>query len=207
MIISKPESEGWLGRYTHNTFENYQLEEYNAAIKVVTKRRIAIDLGGNLGVMAKRLVKDFEFVHAFEPLFHEHLRFNVPEQNIKIYPYAVGDKEATVTMRVGQYHSGGSNVISEIKDKSQVYKEVKVVIVDSFNIEDVDFIKIDVENYEWFALLGSKQTIEKYKPTILMELKKDNTYFYEILKFMQDQKYGYRYVGDEDCLFTYNGNL
>ena len=137
----------------------------------VKQHRVAIDVGANLGIMSYRMVKDFEYVHAFEPLFHEYLSKNVTADNFKVYPYAVGDEEKIETMRVGIYRSGGSNII-KTKEKDQTYKDVKVVKIDSFNIKNVDFMKIDVEEYELYALLGSVNTIEEFKPTILIELQK-----------------------------------
>jgi FkbM family methyltransferase len=200
MKISKPKSEGWLGKKDNNTFYNYQETEYNGAIEKVKSFRTAIDLGANLGVMSKRMVRDFQFVHAFEPLFHEHLRKNVPEENIQIYPYAVGDQEKTEMMRVGVYHSGGSNIIVEPKD-TQGLTEVKVVTVDSFNITDVDFIKIDVELYEMYALRGAQKTIETYLPTVLIELTSNNPFYKEIQIFFKDLGYKREVVGTHDSIF------
>jgi FkbM family methyltransferase len=200
MTISKPKTEGWFAKYDYNKFHNYQIEEYKAAIKYVDKFRTAIDLGANLGVMSARMVKDFQFVHSFEPLFHEHLAENVVESNIKIYPYAVGEKNGSAMMRVGLYHSGGSNITTDFKE-TETYKEVSVVTVDSFDFKDVDFIKIDVEDYEWYVLQGAKKTIELNKPVILLELKDDNTYRKEILNFFQELNYKQEIVGDMDSVF------
>lgn len=199
-MISKPETEGWLGKYSHNQFHNYQIEEYNEALKFVKQFRTAIDLGGNLGIMSNRMVKNFEFVHAFEPLFHKYLRSNIKEKNIQVYPYAVGDTPGTVTMRVGFHHSGGSNIVDREADGKGL-REVEVVTVDSFDIKDVDFIKIDVEDYEWFALQGAKNTIEKYKPVLLIELKDDNTYHRNIIIFLEQLGYIRKRVGDIDSVF------
>lgn len=200
MIISKPQGEQWLGKRDDNTFEKYQLNEYKQAISKVKNFRTAIDLGANLGVMSYRMVKDFQIVHAFEPLFYEHLLTNVSASNFRVYPFAVGDVRKTETMRVGIYHSGGSNITSE-KQPNQTYKDVTVVPLDSFNFTDVDFIKIDVEDYEMFALLGARSTIEKYKPTMLIELKTTNPYYKEILEFMDSFGYNREIVGELDSVF------
>jgi FkbM family methyltransferase len=200
MKISKPKGEGWLGRKSDNSFYNYQEKEYNSAIEKVKSFRTAIDLGANLGVMSKRMVRDFQFVHAFEPLFHEHLKENVLEENIQIYPYAVGDQEKTEMMRVGVYHSGGSNIIVNPKDTRDL-TEVKVVTVDSFNITDVDFIKIDVELYEMYAIKGAQKTIETYLPTVLIELTPNNPFYKEIQIFFKELGYERQVVGTHDSIF------
>jgi len=38
MKISKPNTEGWLGRYDYNQFENYQIDEYNDAVSYTNKK-------------------------------------------------------------------------------------------------------------------------------------------------------------------------
>lgn len=200
MKISKPKTEGWIGKRSDNQFYNYQLIEYNSAIEKVKNFRTAIDVGANLGVMSKRMVEQFENVHAFEPLFHEHLKENVVSENITIYPYAVGAEEKTELMRVGVYHSGGSNIIQDAKDKRGL-TEVRVVTLDSFDFQDVDFLKIDVELYEMYVVLGASNTIQKYKPTVLIELTPNNKYYKDIIKFFTELGYKREVVGTHDSVF------
>ena len=202
MHVYKPSTEGWLGKYKDNTFQNYQLKEYNKAVSYVKNKQIAIDVGANLGMMSYRMCRDFKHVHAIEPLFAQYIKPNVGADNITIYEVAVGETEKTVSMRVGQYHSGGSNVVEWINDITQTYNQnVKCVTIESLNIKDVDFIKIDVEHYEWFALQGANQTIETYHPIIMMEVKKDNPYKDQIMKFMKNHGYEYESIGEMDFVF------
>lgn len=199
-MISKPNGEQWLGKRLDNTFDNYQLAEYNKAIEHTARFRVGIDIGANLGIMSSRMVKQFDRVIAFEPLFHKHLAENVKAMNLTIYPFAVGDQEKIVTMRVGIYHSGGSNIVNN-KVSNQTYRDVEVVTLDSYNFEDVDFIKIDVEDYEMFVLYGARATIEKYKPTILIELKKTNPHYENIIAFFDQMGYVREIVGELDSVF------
>lgn len=200
MKISKPSSEGWIGSKKTNTFENYQLEEYNAALSKVKNFRTAIDIGANIGIMSYRMVNNFNKVYAFEPLFYDHIKENVKNSKLEVYPYAIGSEEKIETMRVGVYHSGGSNIVKE-KENNVKYKDVKVVTIDSFNFTDVDFIKIDVELYEWYAILGAKITIEKYKPTILIELTPNNPHYQDIIDFLEGLSYKRKIVGYLDSVF------
>ena len=202
MHVYKPSTEGWLGKYKDNTLQNYQLKEYNKAVSYVKNKQIAIDVGANLGMMSYRMCRDFKHVHAIEPLFAQYIKPNVGADNITIHEVAVGETEKTVSMRVGQYHSGGSNVVEWINDITQTYNQnVKCITIDSLNIKDVDFIKIDVEHYEWFALQGANQTIETYHPIIMMEVKKDNPYKDQIMKFMKNHGYEYESIGEMDFVF------
>ena len=202
MQVFKPASEGWLGKYKDNTFENYQLNEYNKALSYVKTKRTAIDVVANLGIMSYRMCRDFKHVHAIEPLFAQYIKPNVKADNITIHEVAVGETEKTVAMRVGQYHSGGSNIVEYASDITQTYnRNVKCITIDSLNIKDVDFMKIDVEHYEWFTLQGAEETIKSHHPILMMEVKNDNPYRNQILKFMENHGYEYEPIGEMDFVF------
>ena len=52
------------------------------------------------------------------------------------------------------------------------YEKVPVSIrtLDSYQFDNVDIIKIDVEGYEYDVLLGAIETIEKWKPVVQVEM-------------------------------------
>ena len=160
-----------------------KLKEYNKALSYVNTKRTAIDVGANLGIMSYRMCRDFKHVHAIEPLFAQYIKPNVKADNITIHEVAVGETEKTDAMRVGQY------------------RNIKCITIDSLNIEDVDFMKIDVEHYEWFALQGAEETIKLYHPILMMEVKNDNPYRNQILKFMENNGYEYEPIGEMDLVF------
>lgn len=186
--ISVPDTEGWLGKDDAHTFQSYQLREYLEAVAHVKKRRVAIDCGAHVGIMSYRMAKDFEHVHSIEPLFGEHLRYNTREfSNITYHDWpAHSEPNVTLHMRKGLHHSAGSNVIMDagIHTADLVTSNT----IDSLNLTNVDFLKIDVEGWEWFAIQGADKTIRENKPTILMEMhfvnnKPENHYAKEILDY------------------------
>jgi|TARA_R110002074_G_scaffold366676_1_gene540641 FkbM family methyltransferase len=205
MQISKPKSEGWLGKYragtkNDNTFLGYQLEEYKKAMRKTVNRRTALDLGANLGVMSYRMVSDFEHVHAFEPLFYDHLKLNVSANNFTVHPFAVGDIEKSVTMRIGHHHCGGSNIIDDDYPDSIHYRNVKVITIDSYKFENVDFIKIDVEKYEFNVLMGASNTIKKNRPVMLVEV--DPIHTIKVFDYFKKLNYIMQKVADKDYIFA-----
>ena len=48
-------------------------------------------------------------------------------------------------------------------------EEIETMTVDSLNLTECDYIKIDVEGFEPLVLMGAEETIRKFKPTILFE--------------------------------------
>jgi hypothetical protein len=64
---------------------------------------------------------------------------------------------------------GGSSLVFSGSNRN--VEKIKVVIADNIlKLEPrIDFIKIDVEGYEYEALLGLKKTSEKHHPKIMIE--------------------------------------
>jgi len=47
--------------------------------------------------------------------------------------------------------------------------DVVMCTIDSLNLEKCDLIHLDIEGYEGKALLGAANTIQKFKPVIIIE--------------------------------------
>ncbi len=70
---------------------------------------------------------------------------------------------------------------------------VQTSTLDSHNLENVDFIKIDVEGYEPEVLQGAERTITTYNPVLFIEVLnkyKQTSPVFDILA-----SYGYTQVG------------
>jgi hypothetical protein len=46
---------------------------------------------------------------------------------------------------------------------------VPMITVDSLGLDDIDLMQLDLEGYEYDALVGAKETIERNKPVIIVE--------------------------------------
>lgn len=72
----------------------------------------------------------------------------------------------------------GASKVSDILDASyinaKIEKEVRTASIDGIvhdaNLDKVNFIKMDVEGWEYKTLLGARRTIEKFKPILLIEM-------------------------------------
>lgn len=71
---------------------------------------------------------------------------------------------------------------------------VKIKTLDSYDLQDVDIIKIDVEGFEYDVMLGATQTIEKWKPVVQVEMVYGQPHrfghsVHDILKFFEERGY------------------
>jgi hypothetical protein len=57
--------------------------------------------------------------------------------------------------------------LAHVADKGDV--TVRSLALDDMDIEPIDFLKMDCEGYEYFALKGAERTIRRDKPCILVE--------------------------------------
>jgi len=58
------------------------------------------------------------------------------------------------------------------KHKKVTYEQVPIRIetLDSYGFEDVDIVKIDVEGFEYDVLLGAKDTVDRCRPVVQVEM-------------------------------------
>ncbi len=135
-----------------------------------------VELGANLGahtVVLSKLTGPQGRVLAFEPqrIIFQNLCANVALNNLKnVYAYqlAVGEAPAKVFIPDLDYdreNNFGGLALGEY----QSGESVDVVTLDSLQLPACHFIKADVEGMEKAALLGAKQTIEKYRPILYVE--------------------------------------
>ena len=152
----------------------YQIAVRRRSIELCAKRRTALDIGANVGLWSRDLVDNFAKVVAFEPVavFRECLEKNVTGANFFISPLALGDHDTQATMIITEGNSGHSH----LNPKSLGTGDVQVVKLDNLNMEDVDYIKIDCEGYEYRVLQGAEQTVKRCRPIMVIEQKPHDAY-------------------------------
>lgn len=136
----------------------------------------AVDIGANRGLYTYPMRSVFDTVHAFEPIKEhveclEHLGSSVNVHNV-----ALSDEEGEAILHIptknGSYFTGWSSLEP---GEQEIYatceeRSVKVSTLDSFNLEEVGLIKIDVEGHELTVLRGAESTIRRCKPHLLIEV-------------------------------------
>ena len=165
-------------------FNQYQEVERNRALAQVNKWNLAIDIGANIGLWSKDLTNFFLKTICFEPNKNciKFLKKNIIIEKAIIYNYALGSKNEDKELFT-PINSGGSSFIDSTKigfnsDGQKIYGKwpqrtkkqlVKVKKLDEFNFNEIDFIKIDVQGYEYQVIKGAKKTLEINSPIICLE--------------------------------------
>ncbi len=143
-----------------------------------------LDIGANLGVMSSHLCKRFPSatVHAFEPLVVNSRVIRIVQKkyklnNLQLHEMALGDEDGIVKMILPLNGQTVMQGLSHVKHESitdwNEGKEIEVPIkkLDHLQLsENIQGIKIDVENFEYFALKGGIELIKANKPLIYAEL-------------------------------------
>ena len=133
---------------------------------------VFVDVGANVGVMsfhAAKIVGPTGKVISFEPNEDNICNFlhgvleNKFEAFVRLYPYALSAKAALFSLE------GGSNTyLIKPAPGQRLTQSVRGDEILA-NEQRIDFIKIDIEGHEPFALQGLDQTLNRHKPLILCE--------------------------------------
>ena len=111
----------------------------------------------------------FEEVYTFEPEPNNFrcLRLNCTDIKYHIYNVGLGKtiSNADIIHPKGKKRSN-MGVWQTIENPDGA---VKLITIDSLNLPYCDLIHLDIEEFESMALEGAQQTIEKFRPVIILE--------------------------------------
>jgi FkbM family methyltransferase len=156
----------------YGLFEN-QLIEWTKQLLI--KDKIFLDIGSHTGTYAITLADLCAEVYCFEPqkMTYYALCGSVAlsnKHNITCFQTGLGseDQVGTKTLNIVSNDGGGSSI--HITNDILREEKIEVRTLDSYNIENIGFIKMDVEENELDVLKGAKDTIIKSNyPKILFE--------------------------------------
>ncbi len=167
---------------------NRREKDFLFFLKQIPDDGIVLDIGANIGIMIAHFARRLSHstIIAFEPISHNlrtlkkiisffHLK------NVVVVETALGNftGEAEMVMPVvsNVKMQGLSHMIHQsISDFNEGEKfKVPVQTLDNYLLKNsvdkpIRGIKLDVENFEYFVLVGGKETIQKHQPLIYAEL-------------------------------------
>ena len=183
----------------------YQRRKQILAMKYVKQHRTAVDIGAHCGLWSMNLVPLFNHVNSFEPVDEHRECFvrNVTPRgtNYTLHGIALGAKEQAIRIQTVRGSSGDSHV--------ELGGDIPMKTLDSFELEDVDFIKLDCEGYELYALQGAEKTLLRYKPCVIVEQKPGNAVQFglgerDALPYLTSLGAVQREAFSGDFIFTWN---
>lgn len=163
----------------------YQQRQRHYALSKVHTHRTAIDVGANIGTWTRDLSESFERVICFEPQAdcRECHEINVPTAqytNVTLYPHALGPHPGEQEFYVDKTSCGNAGLNRQgvldgpTKDKPNAERlavsTVSVIALDSLELHDVDFIKIDTQGFEHEVLKSAEKTLDVCAPVLCLEL-------------------------------------
>lgn len=165
-----PDDESHFSKFIErNNGAGYQENIRTLALSYVDNFNVSIDIGANFGLWSYTLEKRFAKNIAIEPIAEhcEYLKLNAPLTDV--YQVALGDKSGVLKMK-RNFENYGKTCIDNNGDT-----EVPVLLLDSLSLPSADFIKIDVEGFEYFVLLGGEKYIKQSLPVLVIEQEKKNS--------------------------------
>lgn len=143
------------------------------------KDMVFVDIGANLGEYSVFAAKRVAQVLAFEPLpkmqnlLNENITLN-NFKNVHIFPYGLSDSARQLSIHeIENVHEGLSTFFPGERVTRNTY-DVPLKSFDtefpSYGVSRIDFIKVDIEGGELFALKGARQMIEKFAPDVMVEI-------------------------------------
>ena len=209
-----PDDDDWV-----NWSGNYEQDQFNEVMPHVSNRDVALDIGAHVGIWSMRLAQNFKRVIAFEPVpkhiecWKQNMTKFISEQsewgNIStLETVALGHENGTAPMKVpNTTNTGMASLVYEVFNQRtgarwvqpgwETFPEIVVETrtLDSYEFDQLDFIKIDVEWFELRVLQGAENTIRKHKPIMYIEMSDPQAY-----TFMKELDLGYR------CFYSHGVN-
>jgi FkbM family methyltransferase len=153
------------------------------------KNKNMLDIGAHSGTYTISLAEHCNHIYSFEPqkMTYYSLCGSVALSNINnvtCYDYGLGseDQVGKHFLNIVSLDGGGSSLHCNNENNILKKEEIKILTLDSFNIQNIGFIKMDVEENELQVLLGSVNTLKNSNyPKILFEMNEINTQLLDFL--------------------------
>lgn len=151
----------------------FDLENLEHLMKYVPFGSVIADCGANIGnhslfyaaVCGAREIIAFEPQAVCADIFEKNMELNHVSDRVRLERCALGERNGRMkVLRTFAGNSGGTQFDYDEEG------DVPVRTLDSFNLQALDFLKIDVEGGQLSLLKGAEDTLSRLSPTILVEL-------------------------------------
>jgi len=131
---------------------------FNLSFPFIKNFRNSVDVGCRDGEYTRFLQKYFNHTYCFDSRLSNFFPYNVNINKVSHFQCALGDENKVITM------SGGTHK----KIPGYMY-QTKCHRLDDLQLNNIDYLKVDVEGFEKKVIKGSINTIKKNSPVIVIE--------------------------------------
>lgn len=187
----------------------YEIDSIQIVKEWWTESCLGIDIGANIGLFSIQLVNETQgkqiHVYAFEPnpITFTKLQLSIIdnklEKFITPFPIALSDKQRLTKFAIHQEKSSSGDGLI---DTGRAGKTEQIIVptttidnfMEVFQIERLNWIKMDVEGAELLVLRGAITSLKKYRPKIIFEIHRENIKAFgfcveDIYAFFQETEY------------------
>lgn len=149
----------------------YNKELFDASLKYINDFGTALDLGAHVGTWTKALAEKFKLAVGFEfaPEAIECFWLNCTGTKAALVEYPVMHAE----VQIGLEDDWDSSLSYCMKPEGEIHS----TYIDAYKFDHpVNFIKLNIEGAEPYALMGGVMTIMRDKPVITLEWKYEHRF-------------------------------
>jgi len=149
-----------------------EMRIYGTGARGVHKGDVVLDCGANIGLFTRTaLASGAALVVAIEPApatvecLRRNLADEIAQGRVIVYPKGVWDHDDVLKLHIDDTNVGSNSFLID-KERPSIELPVTTIdnIVTKLKLTKVDFIKMDIEGSEKWALRGAKATLTRYKP-------------------------------------------
>lgn len=137
------------------------------------KKRIAIDVGANIGNHTFFLSKHFDKVFSFEPEIQNYQILSAnfyKKDSVSTINMGLSDKDEFKYMQQEIQGNKGSLKITNRKSNLKInLTKMDNYFLNSPNIKQIDLIKVDTEGYEYKVFTGASMILDASSPILIFE--------------------------------------
>ena len=181
-----------------------EYQSFLALSSVISNSKNIIDIGARVGfftfVLKNILRNKKRDYHLFEPLPLNILilqKLYLNNSSTYIHPYAISDKNGFLGFELNKFPliltNNALNKISRKKTKNITFISIKLdSLFKIIKFNKNDFIKIDVEGFEYYVIKGGNEFIDRFNPIFFIEIELrhlSKSKIDEMLNFLNSKNY------------------
>ena len=185
--------DDWIQGRIANFGDFFEFHELSVLRTFIGDDKNILDIGANIGnhtvffakVCKANKIDSFEPIKQIYNVLEQNVMINNLEGIVTLHNCGLGRSKSNGRIKKYTKFELGSTQIEESKDG-----DIEILALDDFGFKDIDFIKIDVESFEYELLLGARKTLTENDPIVFMEIFEENLNRVDSLM----NEYGYKII-------------